>query len=191
LFSGAIVSIPVWISARLLNGKQGRFSRVMLVTIAGPITYAIVYFITTRLLTLLLSLVNKYYYFVPSVNTVGIALGFVGWIFIFKKGFKTGWLRAVGIFILAIIVFVIIEFILSLIINQLVPSYSPNTIIPPFPFQPIGQKILSIYDVSRIEIRLLLNQKSNLKLDLSTEHNQISNGNSSKHVHTYALAKDF
>jgi hypothetical protein len=139
----AIVSIPVWISARVLDAKQRRFGRAMLVTIAGPITYTIVYFITTWLLTLLLSLVNKYYYFLPSVNTVGIALGFVGWIFIFKKGFETGWLRAVGIFILAIIVFLIMEFILYLIMNQLVPSYSPNTIIPPFPFQPIDQKILS------------------------------------------------
>ena len=138
-----IVSIPVWISARVLSAKEGRFSRAMLVTIAGPITYTIVYFITTRLLTLLFCLVNKYYYFLPSVNMVGIALGFVGWILIFKKGFETGWIRAVGIFILAIIVFVIIEFILSLIISQLVPSYSPNTIIPPFPFQRISQKIPS------------------------------------------------
>lgn len=31
-----IVSVPVWISARVLSAKQGKFSRAMLVTLAGP-----------------------------------------------------------------------------------------------------------------------------------------------------------
>jgi hypothetical protein len=68
----AIVS--VWISARVLSAKQGKFSRAMLVTLAGPLTYMIVYFISTRLLNILLSLGNKYYYSLSSVNMIGLFL---------------------------------------------------------------------------------------------------------------------
>ena len=79
----------------------------MLVTLAGPVTYMIVYFISTRLLTILLSLGNKYYYSLSTVNMIGIVLAFVSWIYVFKKGFETGWMRALGIAIVAVIVFVI------------------------------------------------------------------------------------
>ncbi len=93
--------------ARVLNAKQRKFSRAMLVTLAGPVTYMIVYFISTRLLTILLSLGNKYYYSLSTVNMIGIVLAFVSWIYVFKKGFETGWMRALGIAIVAVIVFVI------------------------------------------------------------------------------------
>jgi hypothetical protein len=132
----AIVSIPVWISARVLSAKQGKFSRAMLVTLAGPLTYMIVYFISTRLLTILLSLGNKYYYSLSSVNMIGIVLALVGWIYVFKKGFATGWIRALCIAIVAVIVFVIMGIAIALILDQLLPHTS-HTIFPPIPFQQI------------------------------------------------------
>jgi hypothetical protein len=38
-----IVSIPVWILAKILRAKQAKFARAMLVTAAGPIAYGIVF----------------------------------------------------------------------------------------------------------------------------------------------------
>jgi len=90
-----IVSVPVWISARVLSAKQGKFSRAMLVTLAGPLTYTVVYFISTRLLTSLFSLGNKYS--LSSINMIGIILAFAGWIYVFTEGFETRWIRALGI----------------------------------------------------------------------------------------------
>jgi hypothetical protein len=131
-----IVSIPVWISARALSAKQGKFSRAMLVTLAGPMMSMIVYFISTRLLILLFSLGNKYYYSLSSINMIGIVLAFVGWIYVFRKGFETGWIRAVGIAIVAVIVFVIIGIAIALTLDQFLPNIS-HTVFPPIPFQRI------------------------------------------------------
>ena len=129
-----IVSVPVWISARVLSAKQGKFSRAILVTLAGPLTYTVVYFISTRLLTLLFSLGNKYS--LSSINMIGIILAFFGWIYVFKKGFETRWIRALGIATLAIIVFVILGIMIALIMNQLIPNTSP-TLFSPIPLQQI------------------------------------------------------
>ncbi|HZD81929.1 MAG TPA: hypothetical protein VE076_03540 [Nitrososphaeraceae archaeon] len=137
----AIVSIPVWISAKILRAKQAKFTRAMLVTAAGPIAYGIVYFISTRLLSSVLSAGNNYYSLSSVNNIIGIAVAFIAWTYIFKKGFETGWIRALAIAISAIIVFVIIGIIIAFVINQFIPHVpvqSPRpTIVPPMPFQQV------------------------------------------------------
>jgi hypothetical protein len=135
-----IVSIPVWISAKILRAKQTKFTRAMLVTAVGPIVYGIVLYVSTRLLA---SIGRSP---VPSINTmVGIVIAFVAWIYVFKRAFQTGWIRALGISVAAVIIFVIVGILISsFIINQIIPhtpfSLSPPpssqpTIIPQMPFQ--------------------------------------------------------
>ena len=138
----AIVSIPVWISAKILRAKQAKFTRAMLVTAFGPIIYGIVYFVSTRILSsVLLSPAGN------SVNMIGIVIAFIAWIYVFKRGFKTGWIRALGITIAAIVVFVIIGVIISTTISHTQPQLSPPqtpkpssppTVVPPMmPFQQV------------------------------------------------------
>jgi hypothetical protein len=100
----------------------------MLVTALGPIAYAFVFFISTALLT---AIVGDP--IVPLV--IGFIFAFVAWIGIFKIGFGTGWLRALGIAILAIIVFVVIGLIISFLIQLVVPEAPPITPITPIPLQ--------------------------------------------------------
>jgi hypothetical protein len=69
----------------------------MLVTVAGPIASGIVFFISTRLLSSLLSAGNNYYSMSSVNNMIGIAVDFIVWTYIFKKGFETSWIRALGI----------------------------------------------------------------------------------------------
>ena len=118
-----IVSIPVWIAAKILTLGRVKFSRAMLVTALGPIIYAIVFFIFTALLTAIVG---------ESTLPVIIAfiVAFIAWIGVFKMGFHTGWLRALGIAILAIIVFAVIGFLISLILQAIVPGAPPITPIP-------------------------------------------------------------
>jgi hypothetical protein len=80
LASTVIVSIPVWISTNnILEAKQAKFTRAMLVTAVGPIMYGIIFFISTRLLSSVLSVGNNnYYYSMSSVNMTGIAIAFLG-----------------------------------------------------------------------------------------------------------------
>lgn len=125
-----IVSVPVWIAAKILTRGRVKFSRAMLVTALGPIIYAIVFFVFAALLT---AIVGD-----PTVPLIiGFIVAFLAWIGVFKKGFDTGWLRALGIAILAIIVFAVIGLIISLIIQLIVPEAPPITPIPPIPLQQV------------------------------------------------------
>ena len=125
-----IVSIPVWIAAKILTAGRVKFTRAMLVTALGPITYAVVFFISAALLA---AIVGD-----PTLPVViGFIVAFIAWIGIFKIGFDTGWLRALGIAILAIIVFAVIGFIISFLIQLVVPEAPPITPIPPIPLQQV------------------------------------------------------
>lgn len=118
-----IVSIPVWIAAKILTLGKARFTRAMLVTAAGPIIYAIVFFISAALLTVALGDST-----IPV--TIAFIIAFVAWIGVFKKGFDTGWLRALAIAILAIVVFAVIGVIITLLVQAVVPGTPPVTPIP-------------------------------------------------------------
>lgn len=125
-----IVSIPVWIAAKILTRGRVKFSRAMLVTALGPIIYAIVFFLFVALLTAIVGDST-----VPIIT--GFIVAFIAWIGVFKKGFDTGWLRALGIAILAIIVFAVIGLIISFLIQLIVPEAPPITPIPPIPLQQV------------------------------------------------------
>ena len=125
-----IVSIPVWIAAKILTRGRVKFSRAMLVTALGPIIYAIVFFLFAALLTAIVGDST-----VPIIT--GFIVAFIAWIGVFKKGFDTGWLRALGIAILAIIVFAVIGLIISFLIQLIVPEAPPITPITPVPLQQV------------------------------------------------------
>lgn len=121
-----VVSIPVWIAARILTAKRAKFTRAMLVTAVGPIIYAIVFFISSAVLSLTFGERS-------ILTAISSILAFIAWIAVFKKAFDVGWLRAFGIAILATVVFVIIGLIITLIIHAILPSAPP--IASPFPLQ--------------------------------------------------------
>ena len=118
-----IVTVPVWIAAKILTLGKARFIRAMLVTAVGPIVYAIVFFVSASVLA---------FAFGDPVLPAVIAfiIAFIAWIGVFKKGFDTGWLRALAIAILAIAVFAIIGAIITLIMQAVVPGAPPITPIP-------------------------------------------------------------
>ena len=122
-----IVTIPVWIAAKILTLGKAKFTRAMLVTAAGPIVYGIVFFISAAVLTVALGNSTM-----PAI--VAFILAFIAWIGVFKKGFDTGWVRALAIAILATVVFAVIGVVITLIIQAIVPGAPPIT---PFPLQQV------------------------------------------------------
>ena len=124
----AIVSVPAWISAKILTSGRARFGRAMLVTAAGPIVYALVLVISTSFLSLAIR--NRS----PIIVSIGLVLAFLAWIYVFKRGFETGWLRGAGIALLAIIVFVIIGIIIGSVTHLFVPNASQPIITTQQPF---------------------------------------------------------
>jgi hypothetical protein len=118
-----LVSIPVWIAAKVLTLGRAKFTRAMLVTAVGPIVYAAVFLVSTIALSVAFGQSSW-------LSVLAFVIAFVAWIGVFKKGFDTGWLRALGIAILATIVFVIIGIVITLVIWTVVPGAPPISPIP-------------------------------------------------------------
>lgn len=120
-----IVSIPVWIAAKILTVGKARFTRAMLVTAVGPIIYAVVFLVSAAILTLT---VGEQF----VVAALSFIIAFLAWIGVFKWGFETGWLRALGIAILATILFIVLGIIVTIALQAIVPDVPPITPFPTF-----------------------------------------------------------
>jgi len=116
----------VWISAKILTSRRASFGRAMLVTAVGPIVYVLVLVISTNFLFLTIG--NRS----PLITSIGLVLALLAWIYVFKKGFETGWIRGVGIALLAIIVFIITGAVIALFIHLFVPTMPPIITTQPF-----------------------------------------------------------
>lgn len=121
----AIVSIPVWISAKIFLSRRASFGRAMLVTAVGPIVYALVLFISTTIITLAVG--NR-----SLITSLGVILAFLAWLYVFKKGFETGWIRATAIAIIAIVVFVMIGVAIDSFTHHIAPNVPLVIITQPY-----------------------------------------------------------
>ena len=120
-----VVSIPVYLAAKLVTLGKARFTRAMIVTAVGPVIYAIVFFLSNAALSATLG--QQF-----LIAAISFILAFIAWIGVFKLGFETGWIRALGIAFLAVIVFAIIGAIITAGLHALVPSAPQITPFPSF-----------------------------------------------------------
>src|SRR5688572_9410035 len=81
----SIVSIPVWIAAKILTLDRAKFTRAMLVPALGPIIYGIAFLASALILSVAFG-DNGWLIILAYV------IAFVACIGVFKKGFDTGWL---------------------------------------------------------------------------------------------------
>ncbi|QIW24073.1 hypothetical protein EWF20_07900 [Sulfolobus sp. S-194] len=105
IISWVIISIPVWLASKLIS-RHSSFPRAMLAVLAGIIVFAIITAIFSALAVGL---------GIHLLFPLGILFGFIGILGIYKAVFETGWLGALGIAILSIIITIIIAFILELL----------------------------------------------------------------------------
>ena len=120
-----IVSVPVWIAAKIVTLGKAKFTRAMLVTAVGPFIYALVFFLSNAALTATLG--QQF-----LIATISFILAFIAWIGVFKVGFRTGWIRALGIAFVATIVFVIIGVIVTAGLQAVAPGTPAITPFPSF-----------------------------------------------------------
>jgi len=112
-----ILSIPVYISARVLTMGRIRFTTAMLASLIAPLLYfAIV--IGSLLL-------------IDRIGIASILLALIvapiAWLWVYKRMFNTGWLRALGITVLSFILFIVLAWIVSVILGIALPDvYIPN-----------------------------------------------------------------
>jgi hypothetical protein len=124
-----IVSVPVWIAAKILTLGRARFTRAMLVTAIGPIVVAVVYFLSRFILSAAVGSSG-------FITALAFILAFIAWIGVFKKAFETGWLRAFAIAILASIAFIVLGALIGLVIHAFIPQ-APRLPFSPIPLQSV------------------------------------------------------
>lgn len=95
----AIVSLPVYIVAKIVTGGKATLGQAMGATLLGPIVFAIVSFFAAAILALLGG--------IPA-SALATLLAFVAWLWLYKSIFRTGWIQALFIAILATLLFVAI-----------------------------------------------------------------------------------
>ncbi|MFQ5941845.1 MAG: hypothetical protein ACE5KA_09140 [Nitrososphaerales archaeon] len=114
-----IVSIPVYIAARVVTSGRAKFIQAMGATILGPLAYLVVVIISTAILGSI----------VGGLATLpAIILALIVWLWVYKASFKTGWLAAIGISILAIIVFIAASFVVMIAMSILLPDFAAPSI---------------------------------------------------------------
>jgi hypothetical protein len=94
----AIASIPVYVSAKILTSGKSTLLQSMIATLFGSIVYVVILAIVHLIFhSFIVSFIIAYFFY----------------IWVFKSIFGVGWLKAIGISILAIIFTVIIQSILT------------------------------------------------------------------------------
>jgi len=108
-----IVSIPVYIAGKVVTAGESTLNDAMVATLFGPIVYAITVLAVDFFLGALIG---------SEAYVWALALAFTAWVGVFKASFKTGWLGALAIAILAIFVFLVISVLFGALLGVMVPA---------------------------------------------------------------------
>jgi hypothetical protein len=111
LISWAILSIPLWLAAKVLTAGKATLGTAMIGMLLGGIVFLVVYAVTYLVTDTLTS----------SSNAVIVAsmISFLAFLGLYKILFDVGWLKALAIAILAIIFTVIMYLIIAEILVAL------------------------------------------------------------------------
>jgi hypothetical protein len=99
-----IASFPVYVAGKLVTAGRATFLEAMLATVVGPVVFGIVFAGATLFLLPL---------FGGSAAVWATFLAFLAWLAVYRSLFKTGWLGALGIAVLAVVVSLILYAILG------------------------------------------------------------------------------
>lgn len=111
-----IVSIPVYFAGKLVTGGKASFGDAMLATLGGGIVYFLVFYGVDFLLGILLG---------PVALVFGFILALIAWLAIYRASFDTSWFGALGIVIMAWIILIILDVVLTAIFGIRLPKFYP------------------------------------------------------------------
>jgi len=108
-----IVSIPAYLAGKIVTHGEASFGDAMAATLLGGIVYFAVLLGVSFFLGALIG---------TSAFIWAAILGFIAWLGVYKSIFGTGWLGALGIAILALIIALVLNLILAAIFGVTIPG---------------------------------------------------------------------
>jgi hypothetical protein len=109
-----IVSIPVYLAGKVVTAGEATFGDAMVATLFGPIIYVVTLFAANFLLASVIGAGTAY--------LLALIFAFVGWVWIFKVSFKTGWLGALATALLAVLIFAVLSLLFGSLLGVMVPA---------------------------------------------------------------------
>jgi hypothetical protein len=109
-----IVSIPVYLAGKFVTAGEATLGDAMVATLFGPIVYAITLFVINFLFGAVVGIMTAYFW--------ALILAFIAWVVIFKASFRTGWLAALAISLLSVLIFAVISLLFGTFLGVMVPA---------------------------------------------------------------------
>ena len=111
-----VISIPVYFAGKAIKGRGAGFGRAMWATLGGVIVYYVVYFVVALFLGAVIG---------PSADVIALLLALVAWLAVFRGAFHTSWLGAIGIVVIAWLILLVLDFVLSVAFGVQFPDFYP------------------------------------------------------------------
>ena len=111
-----IVSIPVYFAGKAITVGKATLGDAMSATLGGGIAYFVVYFGVVFFLTPLLG---------PSATVFALILALLVWLAVYRASFDTGWIKAIGIVIVAWVVLLLLDLVLARSFGIGFPDFFP------------------------------------------------------------------
>lgn len=111
-----VISVPVYFSAKLVTEGKAHFGEALGATLLG----AIVYYIVLIVVTFFLSAIMGY-----TAAFIGFFLAILAWLAVYKGEFQTGWIRALGIVLVAWAILFIMNGVFVAFFGVTVPKFYP------------------------------------------------------------------
>jgi len=109
-----VVSLPVYVAARVVTSGKAKFGQAMWATLGGAIVFVVVLVAASFFLGALIG---------RPADAFAVLLAFVAWLGLYRSIFEVGWLGAVGIAILAVIAAFVMNLVLVALFGVSLPSY--------------------------------------------------------------------
>jgi Ca2+/Na+ antiporter len=113
-----VISIPVYFAGKALTGGRSDFGDAMGATLGGAIGYFVVSFGVSYFLGTVIG---------NSAGALAFLLALIAWLAIYRAAFRTSWIRAIGIVVLAWFILVVIDYVMLHAFNVTFPNFIPFT----------------------------------------------------------------
>jgi hypothetical protein len=111
-----IVSIPVYFAGKLLKGGRASFGSALGATLGGVIVYWLVFSVIAYFLGAVIG---------PAAGALALVVGLLAWLAVFRAAFSTSWFGAIGIVIVAWLILLVFDFLLTTLFGVKFPDFFP------------------------------------------------------------------
>jgi len=111
-----VISIPVYFAGKAIKGGGAGFGQAMWATLGGVIIYYVIYFVVAFFLGAVIG---------PSADVFALLLALIAWLAVYRSAFHTSWFGAIGIVVIAWLILLVLNFILTVAFGARFPDFYP------------------------------------------------------------------